>query len=411
MSKSNTALDRKMVKKNHKLSFGYLVFYSVLLSLLTLGLSFLLGGIAGTVRYTIPGFLYDSIIGMLYVYNAVALVFQWLFALLFPGVYQFKGLSDNSWNMLYKMDVKPGRLAMNKLRVCIFSNLGIYLMGFILAFGIGFLKSSDKSMDIMTVLLLAACGIMALLTLITPTLAVGAATKGKTPLRLSILVAGGLVAFSIYSCGYFNCAAVSDITTSTGNLISLNPLGLLLIPALFAIVFPIITLSTASARAKNYNIEELDDELLVSLGVAENMLVLEEGRNRYNVAISGPDVNDADFDIQVPEMMPNKPPRPSRSGRDAPPREQIPLRAQQNDVRYNDNVPIQRHGQPNNNPGMMPPPQGYDPRQDNMMPPQGRDPRQDNMLMQQNDDMVDNKRKQKRGKKRRKDDYDEYDDY
>ena len=400
MSKSNTALNRKMVKKNHKLSFGYIVFYSVLLSVVSLGLSFLLGGIAGTVRYIIPAFLYDSIIGMLYIYNAVALVFQWLFAFLFPGVYQFKGLSDNSWNMLYKMDVRPGNLAMNKIRVCIFSNLGIYLMGFILAFGIGFLKSSDKTMDIMTIILMAVCGLMALLTSITPTLAVGAASRGKTLLRLSILLSGGLVAFSTYSCEYFNVAEVSDITKSTSSLISINPLGLLLIPALFAIVFPIITLSVASSRAKNYNIEELDDELLVSLGVAENMLVLEEGRNHYNVAISGPDVNDADFDIEVPEMIPNKPPRPARNDANAPPREQIPLRAQQSNVRYNDNAPMnapmQQRGQSNGNP--------------NMTPPQNRGPDKDDMLMPQNNDVPDN-RKQKRSKKRRKDEYDEYGEY
>lgn len=304
MKSSSTALDRKMVKKRHNLTIGYIVFYSATLTLVSMGLSFLLGGTAGTVSFNIPRFLYDSVIGMLFIYNVVAIILQWLFAVIAPGVYQFKELSNNSWNMLYKMDVKPTGLALNKLRVCVFSNLAIYLLGFLFSVGIGFLKSSDRSPDIKTVIFLALIGILSLLVFITPTLAVGAISKGKLFLRLTLLACGGLVFFLLYSCGYLNCAELEDIAASTSKLISLNPLGLVIVPVLFTIVFPIITISTATSRARNYNIEELDDELLVSLGVAENMLVLEEGRNRFNVAISGPDVNDADFDIEVPDLMP-----------------------------------------------------------------------------------------------------------
>ncbi len=313
MKKNSTALDRKMLKKRHKMTIGYLVFYAVLLALVSMGLSFLLGGIAGTVSFAIPKFIYSSILGMLYLYNMVSLVLMWLFALIFPGPYQFKGLEDNSWNMLYKLNVNPRGLVLNKIRVCVFSNLATYLLGFLLAVGIGFLKSADRAIDVQTILFMALIGILVLLLVIMPTLAVGALTKGKLLLSLSVFLTGAIAAFLLYSCGYFNCASVEDVVASAAKLISLSPLGLLIIPGLALIVFPIVTLTTAVSRARSYNIEELNDDMLKSLGVEDNMLILEEGRNRYNVAISGPDVNDADFDIEVPAMA-GAPPvrRPAR---------------------------------------------------------------------------------------------------
>lgn len=302
MKNSSTTLDRKMIRKRHKMTIGYLAFYALVLALVSMGISFLLGGTAGTSTVPIPKFLYNSVLGMLYIYNAVALVFQWLFAFLLPGPYQFKGLADNSWNMLYKLNVNPRGLTLNKIRVCIFSSLATYLIGFLVATGIGFLKSADKTMDIKSTIFMALIGIFALLLVTTPTLAVGALTKGKALLRLTIFATGGIVAFLMYSCDYYNCSTMDDVVVSASKLISLNPLGLVILPVLFVIIFPIVTLSIAVSRARNYNIEELDDDLLKSLGVEENMLVLEEGRNRYNVAISGPDINDADFDIEVPSM-------------------------------------------------------------------------------------------------------------
>lgn len=303
MGKSRTAIDRKMVKKRHRLTIGYLVFYAVMLALITVGLSLLLRGAAGSIDVNIPPFLYNSLLGLLYIYNSIAIVLRFLFFIIFPGVFQFKGLKDNSWNMLYKMDVRPGGLAMNRIQICIFSNLGIYLFGFILTAGIGFLLAGDMGAGgMMTIMMLALAGILALLLVMSVTLAVGTFTTGTILIRLSALLCSGLVVFCAYQCGYFLCADAQDIVNSTNKLISFNPLGLLLLPLALAAIFIPVALSTASARAKNYNTEELDDELLISLGIAENILLLEEGHNRYVVAISGPRINNADFDIEVPEM-------------------------------------------------------------------------------------------------------------
>jgi hypothetical protein len=113
---------------------------------------------------------------------------------------------------------------------------------------------------------------------------------------------GGIVAFLMYNSGHFRFDEPQDVISSTGRLISLYPLGLLIIPVAFTIIFPIISYVSAVNRSRNYNTERLDDELLVSLGVTENMLVLEEGRNRFNVAVSGPDVNNVDFLVPVPDF-------------------------------------------------------------------------------------------------------------
>jgi len=107
----------------------------------------------------------------------------------------------------------------------------------------------------------------------------------------------------VWKNNYYVCESLADIQAGTNNLVNpINPLGLILITIVFTAVFCVIAYLTAVSRARNYNIEELDDELLVSLGVSEDMLVLEEGRNQFNVAISGPDVNAVDFHIQVPAM-------------------------------------------------------------------------------------------------------------
>ena len=302
--KSRSAIDRKMVKKSHRLTFGYLIFYAVMLALVAVGLSLLFKGAAGSINVNIPPFLYGSLVGLLYIYNTIAIVLRLVFFFLFPGIFQFKGLADNSWNMLYKMDVRPGKLAMNKIRICIFSNLGIYLFGFVLTAGVGFLltSGSDIAPDMTTVIMLALTGILALLMVMSVMLAVGAFSRGKTLLRLSALLSGGIVVLFAYSCGYFLCAEVQNVVDSTHALISFNPLGLLLAPVFLTAFLIPVTLSAASSRARNYNTEELDTEMLISLGIAENILLLEESRGRYVVAISGPRINNANFDIDVPDM-------------------------------------------------------------------------------------------------------------
>lgn len=305
MGKSSVAIERKMQKKRSLQSFGYTIFYGILLAGIAIALSLFLSGSAGELSFAIPRFLYDSIPGMLYIYNAVALVLMWLAAFLSPRPYQFQSLTNNAWNTLYKFGVRPGKLAWVKIRGVIFSQMFTYGFGFAISLVLGYVKSSDRTLDIRLLVSLALVGVFSLLILIMPTLAVGALSKGKMVLRLVVLLAGTAVGYLLYFNQYFICTDLSDISNSTRSLISLNPLGLVLIAAAFFVLFTIIGVSAAASRAKAYNVEDLVDEDLVELGVTGNMLVLTQGRNRYHVAISGPDINDTGLDIPVPPLADN----------------------------------------------------------------------------------------------------------
>lgn len=302
MAKTSVAIDRKIQKKRNKQSIGYTIFYSVLLAGLTVAITFVLAAYAGSLPIVVPRFLYDSIVGILYVYNAVSLVLIWLTAFLFPRPYQFQSLADNSWNMLYKFGVKPGKLARGKINGNVFSQLFTYIIGFAFSGVFAYLKSSDRTLNIKLIAFLALVGIFSVLIIVMPTIATGAITRGRIGLRLVILLVGAFVGYLLYSNGYHLCASVDDIAASTAKLISLNPLGLVLIGVVFSILFPIIALSSAVSRIKDYNVEDQDEDDLIDLGINSDTLVLTRGRSRYLVAISGPDINGSDTDIEIPPL-------------------------------------------------------------------------------------------------------------
>ncbi len=290
------------MKKKYRLGVGYIFFYALLLAGATLGFSFFLSMSAGSVSFAIPLFLYGSLTGFLYVYTYVALVAFTLFLFLVPGSFQFTGLTDNSWNLLQKFGVEIRSLILNKLRISVLSRLAIYLLGFLFSFLLGFLFSEDRSFAVLQVLSLFLVGFLPILMMVTAGVALGAMTKGKSALRLVILGASAIAGFLLYYNGYFVCSDITNVQTSTARLISANPLGLVIIALIFAIVFPILTFTSARARVSQYNTEELDNETLVQLGIRDNMLILERGRTKYNVAISGPVIHDTDYDIPVPSL-------------------------------------------------------------------------------------------------------------
>lgn len=307
MAKTSVAIERKMQNKRNRQSLGYSIFYGVLLAGITAGAVFFLTASAGSLPVAVPRFLYDSIPGILYTYNAVALVLMWLTAFLFPRPYYIKALRDNSWNMLYKFGVRPGRLAGARIRGNILSQLVTYGFGFALAAAFAYLLSSDRAVDIMLIGYLALVGVFSILIMLMPVVAMGAMSRGKFVLRLGILLVGGILAYLLYFNAYHVCAELADIAASTQKLISLSPTGLVLVAALFCILFPIITTVAVSSRVRQYNVEDQDEEDLVDLGITGNMLVLTRGRSRYNVAISGPDINGVDTALHIPPLRDDEP--------------------------------------------------------------------------------------------------------
>lgn len=302
MAKTSLAIERKMQNRRNRQGFGYAVFYGILLAGITLLTIVLLANAAGSLPITIPRYLYESIIGNLYIYNSVALILMWLTAFLFPRPYQIAALTDNSWNMLYKLGVRPGSLVGAHIRSNLFSQLFTYCWGFAITLAVAYFRMADREFNYRLAAYLAAVGVLSLLIMITPVIAAGAVSRRKILLSLVVLLSGALVAYLLYYNGYHICAGESDIAASTNKLISTDLFGLVLIAALFTLLFIAIAMGAASARVKRYNVEDQDEEDLADLGVDGNMLVLTRGRSRYHVAISGPDIHNSGHHINVPAL-------------------------------------------------------------------------------------------------------------
>ena len=287
----------------YNLTLGYAIFYAVIFAGLTLAVSRVFASTSFSFGIVAPEFLYSSHLGLLYIYNIIVIPVYAVVTIIFPVYLQLPELDNNRWYVYSKFGISASSLAVSKFMSALVGILRIYIIGFALTFLISLAVLGATGLSIVAIGLTLAVGILSVLITMCPLFLLGSFSHGKFIMSLGVIVMSGLLAFILYYNGYLSPESYDTVLTSTKSLVSLSPTGLLLMAVAFAVICIPLSVSISGKRSASYNIEELDSDTLVALDVRSDILILEKGRKGYNVAISGPRVNDSDVDIPVPELF------------------------------------------------------------------------------------------------------------
>lgn len=296
---SGSGFTRKYDYRRYKLTIGYTLFFSFVLFGITFAISRFAAGSSGL----LPQFMQTTVFGQLYLYNIVALALTAIGLIIFPKMMIFDDIPTNRWNLFFKSGISIGKLIGNKVLFCVSSILRVYAIGALGALLLGLLtKSGDTQAGILQWVLTFLLGICMLMTLIMPAVFFGSFLYNRFVLSAILLVSSLGIGFLLFSAGYITPADETVALQSMMALIRFSPTSLLIISIACSILFTVGAFMLASSKIKNYEIEELDDDELIQLGITKDIVVYERDEDDYEVAISGPEIFDVESSVPEPKF-------------------------------------------------------------------------------------------------------------
>ncbi len=301
-AKSGSAFSRGYAFRRFNLSAGYMIFYALMLTAVTVGITQVLASTRLSFGVVAPEFLYSTPLGLIYVYNIVCFAVFAIGTVAFPSYVRLDELQNNRWYMLSKMGIPVSTLVTSRIAVAFVGVLRIYLLGFALTLGISLVISGFALTGVGYLALSFAAGVLCAVLVISPLFLLSSLVGGRLVLSLCAVVLAALAGLLMHLCGYFSPDSYEAVAAATARLVSLSPTGLLLCSVILGAACLFGAVSVCTKKCGAYNIEELDADALISLDVRPELLILEKGQKGYSVAISGPEVNNADIDLPLPQI-------------------------------------------------------------------------------------------------------------
>ena len=299
---SGSASSRRYALRRYNMTLGYAIFYALMLTAASIVISRVFASTSFSFGIKVPEYLYASHLGLLYIYNLLALAVFFLVTLVFPAYIQLRELETNQWYVYARLGISTSSLAWTRVFVAFYGILRIYLVGFAVSVAASMLLLGTEGIPVVPLLLTLAVGALAVTIPLSLLFLLASLTHGKLVLSAGMVIAGGLVGFLLYHNGYLSPNSLEELLEATDSLVSLQLFGLLLIAVALAAVCIPAAIALCVRRASVYNIEELDADTLISMDVQPELLILEKGKHSYEVAISGAGVHNLDIDIPVPPL-------------------------------------------------------------------------------------------------------------
>ncbi|MEA5051782.1 MAG: hypothetical protein VB021_09990 [Oscillospiraceae bacterium] len=290
--------------RRFKLTIGYIAFYALILAALNFGIVTILGRYGSYMPFIVADYLSNDMLGVAYVYTIVALGITTLSLFFSPAALRFDAMFSNRWYLLAKYGYPAGSMASCRVALALLSGIGVYLLGLVLTLGVGSLLLFSFSAGSLTLVArLAAIAVMYLLCVLLVPMAMSTVARGKFAVMLIVLAVGaGLFLYMAYE-GFFNSAARESLEASIAQLTGFGLPCMALITLILAGGSLALIFANAKKRVQTYEEPELDEQALISLGIGADTLVLERGAHKYEVVISGPEINDEeDVEIDIPRL-------------------------------------------------------------------------------------------------------------
>lgn len=283
---SKVGFVRRYDYKRFRLTIGHSAIYAVVLAAVALAVCKFAAGSLGA----FPAFLSAGPFGAVYFYNLLIYFALTIYLAVFPGMLIFDGIPTNRWNLYFKSGIGIPALIFNKLLFCVGSLLRIYALGLVPVAAVGFLTAGGTGATALEVLLCTVLGVCLVLAVVMPALFFGSFLYRRLVVGALAVVGAAASGFLLWRGGYFSASDEAAAIAAVRSLVMPAPLSLSVVAVAFLILFGLGAYLFASSRAKNYDVEELDDEALIALGVTKDMVVYERDGDDFEVAISGPEV-------------------------------------------------------------------------------------------------------------------------
>ena len=300
---AKAGFSRRYDYKRYKLTLGFTLVIAGLLLLV----SFLASRFAAGEGRPLPGFMKTTVFGQLYLYNMIAFLCGAIVLIIDPRMLIFDGIPSNRWNMYFKSGINAGSLIANKLLFCVCSVLRIYLIGAAGTLLIGLLtRSGDSVTGILDWVLVILLGVCMQLILIMPGVFFGSFLYKRLVISaINLVAAAGLFALLMVS-GYTGAQDEAAGAAAVRGMIMPSPTALSLIAFACLVLGAVGAYFFASAKIRSYEVEELDDDELMRLGITRDIVVYERDEDEYSVAISGPELYEVDEELPVPKFETGK---------------------------------------------------------------------------------------------------------
>ncbi len=294
---SGVGFSRKYDYRRHKLTIGYTLFFAGIFLLASLAVAKLVAG----ANRLLPAFINTTVVGQLYIYNLIAFSLIAITLMVDSRMLIFDGIPTNRWNLFFKSGIAPGKLIFNKLFFSIGAVLRVYLIGAVGAFALGFLfKSGESAAGLVDWILAVVLGVCMLLVLILPAIFFGSFVYKRLAVSGVVLVTAVGVFLLLYVGGYLAARDEAGAIAAIRSLVMPAPTAISVIAFGCLVLFSVGAYLFASSRIRNYEIEELDDEELMRLGVTRDIVIYERDEDDYEVAISGPELFEAEDNLPEP---------------------------------------------------------------------------------------------------------------
>ena len=329
--------------KRFRLSIVYSAFYALCLAVIALAVSKLAAGALGA----LPEFLSFGPFGQLYLYNILVYFVLTVYLIALPGMLIFDGIPTNRWNLYCKGGISVNALIFNKLLFCLGSLVRIYALGLVPVLAVGFLTASGSAATILDLLLAALLGVCILLVVVMPALFFASFLYNRFAVGALVLVGAAGAGALLWRAGYFGAADEAAGIAAVRALILPAPLSLSVIAIACLLLFSLGAFLFASSKARGYEVEELDDDALIALGVTRDMMIYERDGDEFEVAISGPDVHGIDEEPDEPDFTEirasydddeadEEPARPPKSKKEKKPKREKKPRARRDEEDFDE---------------------------------------------------------------------------
>lgn len=264
--------------------------YAVILAAVCCCVVFAVPALMPSAAEKLPGFLFDSSLGAVYVYAVLASVIIMISRMIISRLFVFDEIQSGKWELAARCgaDLKAPCLA--KTLFAFWAPLSTYCIGAVIFCAAVRLIGGSGFADIAENIKPLLVGLLTMLLVFSLEIIFAALGAQKSAIPFICLPFFILALVLWYWKGFFGISDAANIERASGDLMAASPTSLLIIAPVAFIVALWVCMTVPLKRIGRYTIEDLDDEMLKILEFREDQEVYEKTSEGYELVFTGKEV-------------------------------------------------------------------------------------------------------------------------
>lgn len=264
--------------------------YAVILAAVCCCVVFAVPALAPSLAGRMPGYLFDSSSGAVYVYTVLATVIIIISRMIVSKLFVFDEILSGKWEFAARCgaDLKAPCLA--KALFAFWAPLSTYCIGAVLFCAAVRLIGGEEFAGIGQNVRLLLVGLLTMILVFSFELLFAALGAQKSAITFICLPFFILALVLWYWKGFFGASDAANIERAADELLAVSPTSLLIIAPVAFVIALWVSMTVPVKRTDRYAIEDLDDEMLKILEFREDQEVYEKTSEGYELVFTGKEV-------------------------------------------------------------------------------------------------------------------------